>query len=240
MNRYSFTGKGNILLRAATSGKYGSKNYEQGEPIAYFTDVNLGLDFSVIEKVPKAGTSNLLGSSDYKPSALFVSSIKTSDSLLSLVYKKQENETKQKTIIKNLDSIDGILYLPVSLDEEILNDIFIYSVNSKERMSTFTLNNTDQSILGLPDGKYTIFYKIRKVAKNTFALVSNNMPNMSAELQILGNINGKTGEAIIHLNKIKLMVSPSMDFNSSEPFTDTLEFGILDDSGSIVEVNYYG
>ena len=239
MNRYSFTGKGNILLRAATNGKYGSKNYEQGEPIAYFTDVNLALDFSVIEKVPKTGTSNLLGSSDYKPSALYVTSIKTSDSLLSLVYKKQENETKQKTIIKNLESLDGVLYLPVLLDEEVLNDIFIYSTD-KQRITTFTFNNTDKSILGLPNGKYTIFYKIRKVAKNTFALVSNNMPNMSAELQILGNINGKTGDAVIHLNKIKLMVSPSMDFNSNEPFTDTLEFGILDDAGSVVEVNYYG
>lgn len=239
MNRYSFIGKGDVLLRAGTDALYGSRQCKQGEPIGYFSDVFVSLDFSIIEKIAKSGTSNLLGSSDYKPSAFVISGIKTSDTFLDLVYKAKKGESKLRTIIKKLNSSGGVLYLPLNLNDELLNDIFVYTSTTKERVQDFTVDYSNNTINGLVDGQYTIFYKIKREANMTYSLISNNIPVMSIEVNVRGNINGKDGELVLHLNKTKLLVNPNLNLNNDNPFVDSLEFGVLDENKEIVEVSYY-
>lgn len=236
MNRYSFSGKGNILLKAGSTGVYGSSSFSTGEPIAYFTDVNIDVIFSGIDKIARTGTSNLTADSKAEPSMLRISGIKSTDSLQSLLYKKKENQTKNKTIIKSLTSNLGSMYLPIQGDEVLVGDLFIYN-NLKEKMTQYTLEPLGK-IIGLPNGQYTVFYSINSESISTFSLETPQTPNMQAQIVIDGNVNGQTGQLVLNLNAIKLLTEPTMNFNIESPFVDNLEFVILNTKDP-VEVNYY-
>lgn len=237
MERYSFSGKGNIIIKAAVTTRYNGVPYEVGEPIAYFTNVFVNLNFQYIEKTPRVAIDNLVVDSKSSPSYLQVTNIKINESLQSLLYKKQTHQKKQRTYVKSLISEDSSLFLPILSGETVLNQIFIYTLN-KTRITTFTLNNATGEITGLDDGTYTIFYSVDKDADSVYSLEAPQFPYMAIELHIDGNLNGLTGQAVLHLNKVQLLTRPTLSMNSETPFVDDLDFAVL--QGSLAEVNYYG
>lgn len=237
MERYSFSGKGNILIKAKSSGKYGSKQYVSNEPIVYFTNVFVNLNFQYIEKTPNVSIENLVVDPKSSPSYLRVSNIKVSEPLQTLLYKKKTNQTKYRTFVKKLVSEDSSLFLPIESDQELIGELFIYDSN-KTKMSGYVINNETYEITGLDDGEYTIFYSVNQNATSIYSLEAPNYPNMSLEIEIIGNLDGSTGAAIIHIDNVKLLTRPSLDMNSETPFVDDLDFAIL--QGSIAEVSYYG
>lgn len=237
MNRYSFSGKGNILIKAGASAAYGGKSYLANEPIAYFTDVIISLDFSNSDKIASRGIENLTSDSKSEPSILRVQNIKSSESLLSLLYKKQTNNTKNKTVIKSLSSEDGSLFIPIQSEETLNSEIFIYNSN-KVLMSGYEVLEGGV-ISGLQNGQYTIFYSINSTANSTFSLETPNLPNMKIELSVIGNLNGQDGEVVLHLNSVKLLSRPTLNFADETPFVESLEFIVHKDKNPI-EVNYYG
>lgn len=237
MNKYSFTGSGNILIKAGVAAKYGSRSFLVGEPIAYFTDVSIEVIFSNTDKIASQGISNLTSDSKAEPSILRVENVKTTESLQSLLYKKQVNNTKHKTEVKKLVSESGVMFLPLSTEDVLLQPIFIYDEN-QTRITGYNVA-ADNSILGLGDGKYTVFYSVDRVANSTYFLDTPTLPNMSLEVTVVGNLNGQHGEIVLHLNNAKLLSRPALDFNSNNPFVDALEF-VLHKDKEPVEVNYYG
>lgn len=237
MNRYSFTGKGNILIKAGASGAYGGKQFAAHEPIAYFTDVIVDVAFSNVDKVSRQGTANLAADSKAEASTIVVQNIKTSESLQSLLYKKQTNNTKDKTEVKSLISTGGFLYLPINTGDVVNPEIFIYDSN-KGRITSFTLA-ADGIILGLTDGTYTVFYSVSKLANSTYSLETPTLPNMSLEITAIGNLNGTTGEVVLHIGSVKLLSRPQIDLTNDLPFVDTLEFAIFSNKDGL-EINYYG
>lgn len=237
MNRYSFTGKGNILIKAGAAGTYGGKQFAAHEPIAYFTDVLVDVAFSSIDKVSKQGIANLAADSKAEVSTVVVQNVKTSESLQTLLYKKQVNNTKDKTEVKNLTSTGGFLYLPISTGDVVNPEIFIYDSN-KGRITSFTLGENGV-ILGLTDGAYTVFYSVSKIANSTYSLETPILPNMSLEITAKGNLNGISGEVVLHLGSVKLLNRPQIDLTSDTPFVDTLEFAIFNNNKEALEVNYY-
>lgn len=235
MDRYSFSGKGSILIKAGVPGEYGSEQYSANEPIAYFTDVLLNITFSNDDTIAKQGISNLVADSKAEGSVLSVQGIKVNESLQSLLYKKQTNNLKDKTEVVKLISSNGVLYLPIQSGEVLNEEIFIYDQN-KNRILTFTI--VEDTIIGLEDGNYTIFYTVNKEATSTYFLETPRFPNVQAELTVQGNLNGQLGVINIHLGKLKLLSRPTLDFTSGAPFSENLEFAILYDKNSI-EINYY-
>lgn len=239
MDRYSFTGKGNILIRANTSGTYGGKNYDTNEPIAYFTDVLVSLNFFNTNKTARQGTSTLAVDSKSEPSLLRVDNIKINESLQSLLYKKNTDSIiKNRTRIERVESLDGVLALSVTTQEELLNEIFIYDAN-KVRQLDYVLNNEDNIIEGLVDGFYTVFYMVQEAPYATFFLENNTIPYVAAEISLVGNLNGDDADIVLRLNKLSLLSQPTLDFNSESPFAETLEFAVISDSKNPAEVNYY-
>lgn len=237
MNKYSFTGSGNILIKAGVAAKYGSRSFLVGEPIAYFTDVSVEVIFSNADKIANQGISNLTSDSKAEPSFLRVENVKTTESLQSLLYKKQVGNTKHKTEVKKLTSTSGIMFLPMSSEDVLLPQIFVYD-SEQNRVTGYNIG-VDNTITGLGDGVYTVFYSIDKIANSTYFLETPSLPNMSIEVTVIGNLNGKTGEVVLHLNNVKLLSRPTLDFDSNNPFVDVLEFVILKDK-ELVEVSYYG
>lgn len=237
MNQYSFIGNGNILIKAGITGKYGNRNFAAGEPIAYFTDVSVELVFSNEDKIASQGINNLTSDSKSEPSILRVQNVKTTSSLQSLLYKKQNNSTKHKTEVKKLTSSGGVMFLPLSTDDVLVQPLFIYD-DSQSKMGGYTVSG-ENSILGLPNGTYTVFYSVDRSANSTFSLETPSMPNMSVEVSVEGNLNGQNGLVVMHLKNAKLLSRPTLNFNSANPFVDTLEFVIHKDKEAI-EVNYYG
>lgn len=236
MNRYSFSGKGNILIKATVAAEYGGKSFDANEPIAYFTDVMVDVNFNSLDKIAKTGTSNLLSESSSEPSILRVSNIKVSDSLQSLLYKKQVVNGNYKTNIKLLNSSEGALFLPIENDECLSSELFIYNSN-KVRVTNFTLEE-EGLISGLADGTYTIFYKVMCPPSSTYSLETPKIPYVSAEVHVLGNLNGSTGEVVMHLKQLSLLSRPILDFNNDTPFVDSLDFLIISSIGA-TEINYY-
>lgn len=238
MNRYSFTGKGKVLIKTVAAGRYGADIFEANEPIAYFTDILIDVVFNNTDKIARQGSANLLGDSKSEASIIRVSNIKTSESLQSLLYKKQNNKTKNKTIIKSLVSSGGILVLPLESDQVLTGDMFIYNQN-QVKQTGYTVDTVNHLVNGLTNGTYIIFYSVNSTSNSTYSLETPTMSNMSLEIVVDGNLNSMTGELVMHLNKVQLLSRPTLDFNSNTPFADTLEFLILkNDEG--VEVNYYG
>lgn len=238
MDRYSFSGKGEVLLKAGVAGTYGGKIYAANEPIAYFKDVLVSINFSNIEKVARRGTSNYLANSESEASFLNLRNIKSTESLQSLLYRKRSNKTDNRTLVKNLESIDGILYLPIQSTETLTDYIFVFDAASN-KVTTYTFDKTQGTVAGLSNGFYTIFYQVDTNSTATFELMAPTMANMKAEITVEGNLNGTSGLVVIHLNKINLLTRPELDFTSKEPFVDTLDFSILSEDNS-TEVNYYG
>ena len=239
MDRYSFFGKGSILIKALSPGSYGDTVREANEPIAYFTEVLISISFSNVEKVAKTGVENLLGDSKAAPALLRVQGIKTNESLQSLLYKKQSNTSKVRTIIKDVVATGGTVYLPISEGQTLLPEIFIYKKLTKEKDVGYSVDLNTGIITGLSNETHTVFYKLDSNAYATYQLENPNIPNLSVEVFIDGNLNEKTGSAVLHLDKVKLLSKPSLDFTSKDPFIDSLEFAILSDK-SAAEVNYYG
>lgn len=237
MERFSFSGKGNILIKAAVAGKYGNEVYEANEPIAYFTNTQINLNFAYLEKVPRVAIDNLAVAPKSSASYLTVSNIKITDSLQSLLYKKQSNKKKNHTLVKKIDSEGGVLYLPLVSGEQLVGNLFVYNSN-KEKETGYTVDTDNNTINGLSDGTYTVFYSIDKASAATFFLEAPTLPNIAAEIEVDGNLNGVTGKAVIHLNKLALLTRPSLDFTTENPFVDVLEFAVLNDKEA--EVNYYG
>lgn len=244
MNRYSFSGTGNILLKATVASTYGADSFTEGEPIAYFTNVDIGIDFSNVEKVAKTGSKNLTAESEYRPSVLRVANIKVTDSLQSLLYKKQSNLQKKRTFIKNLTSEGKVIFLPLRTDideTDSVTDIFIYN-SSGEKVTSFyyldgaiTITDITQS-----DGVYKVFYAVQTIATSTFSLMDTKTPYIAAEIVVKGNINGNPkGEAVITFEALKLLTNPSFDFTNEAPFIDILEFAIIENK-TPSELNYYG
>lgn len=240
MERYSFSGKGNILIKAGVAGKYGEKTYAANEPIAFFTEVFVNLNFQFLEKTPRVAIDNLAVAAKSSLSYVQVTNIKVSESLQSLLYKKKTQQTKSRTLVKNFISEGTTIFLPIGSEETITNNIFIYSSLNKDRVTEFILENSTGEITNLPyaDTQYTIFYEISETAVSTYSLEAPNFPHIALEIQVDGNLNGKTGQAVIHLDKVSLLTRPSLDMNSETPFIDDLEFAVL--AGSSAEVNYYG
>jgi hypothetical protein len=239
MNRYGFSGKGNILIKAGTSGKFGIKTFEEGEPIAFFTDVDLALDFIVEEKVASSSINNYLANYETKASVLRVTNVKITDSLLSILYKAQQKAYKYKTESANVYSNDGILFLPVDGSHELDTDYIYVFNNKKEKIEIFTFDSANKSVSGLENGQYKVFYKVKYMDVSSFSLKYEGTPNMSLEVQIIGNINNSTGYNIIEFKRVKLATTPTMDFSAENPFVENLEFIILDEKEG-VEVNYLG
>ena len=237
MQRYSFSGKGNILVKAKIAGQYGSETYAANEPIVYFTNVLINLDFQYLEKTPRVAIENLAVDPKSSPSYLHVSNIKISESLQTLLYKKKNNQTKYRTIIKRLESVDDSLFLPIESDQELIGELFIYDSN-KTRITNYTLNQETYEITNLNNGFYTVFYNINQNALSIYSLESSHYPNMQVEIEILGNLNGTTGAAVLHIDNVKLLTRPSLDMESETPFVDDLDFAIL--SKGETEVYYYG
>lgn len=239
MNRYGFSGKGNILIKAGTSGKFGVKTLEEGEPIAFLTDVDLALDFIVEEKVSNSSINNYLANYETKASVLRVNNVKITDSLLSILYKAQQKEYKYKTESANLYSNNGILFLPLNDNQELdSNYIYVFN-NKKEKIEIFNFDPINKSISGLENGQYKVFYKVKYTNISSFSLKYEGAPNMSLEVQIIGNINNSTGYSIIEFKRVKLATTPAMDFSAENPFVENLEFIVLDEKEG-VEVNYLG
>ena len=238
MDRYSFTGKGRVLIKAAITAPYGGVDYIANEPIAYFSDVMVTINFANTEKIARTGTDNFLADSKSSASVLRIENINTNDSLQSLLYKRQESNSKARTIVKAITSAGGIAYLPILTGQTLTGTLFIYLEGSKERQTGFVVDEFGK-ITGLDDGRYKVFYNLDSVARSTFHLENPSLPNLAAEIYIDGNLNGVTGEAVIHLAKLSLLSRPTLDFTSDNPFVDSLEFLILKDK-EIPEVNYYG
>lgn len=236
MDRYSFSGNGNILIRAGAAGSYNSIQYEAAEPIAYFTDVLININFAYLEKTPKSGVDLYAVSSKSSPSYLTVANIKTSESLQSLLYKKQLTKKKDQTMVENLSSEGGVLYLNISPLETLLSKIFIFDSN-KVKMTGYAVDTINNTITGLADGVYKVFYSISKTSAATYFLDAPRLPNIAAEIHVKGNLDGTTGDMVLHLNALQLLTRPSLDFTSQTPFVDTLEFAVLSDKEA--EVNYY-
>lgn len=236
MERYSFSGKGNILIKAKVAGKYGTNTYLENEPIAYFTNVFVNLNFQYIEKSPNVAIENLAVSPKSSPSYLRVSNIKISETLQTLLYKKKTNQKKNRTFTKRLESLDGSLFLPIESDQTLVGDLFVYDA-AKVRVDTYTLNNETAEINGLEDGFYTVFYSINQNATSVYSLEAPNFPNMAVEIEVVGNLNGATGAAILQIDNVKLLTRPSLDMESETPFVDDLDFAILKDG--FAEVQYY-
>jgi hypothetical protein len=95
-------------------------------------------------------------------------------------------------------------------------------------------------IVGLADGVYTVFYSVSRVANSTYSLETPILPNMSVEITAIGNLNGATGEVVLHIGSVKLLSRPQIDLTSDTPFIDTLEFAIFSNNKEALEVNYYG
>lgn len=237
MERYSFSGKGNIIIKAATAGRYGNLPYEVNEPIAYFTNVFVSLNFQYLEKMPRQGIDNLVVSAKSSPSFLQVSNIKLSESLQSLLYKKKVFQNKKRTYVKSLVSESSSLFLPIQSGETVLTEIFIYN-SHKIKQKDYVLNSSTGEITGLADGTYTVFYIVNKSADAIYLLEAPQFPYLAVEIQVEGNLNGSTGEAVIHLDKVQLLTRPTLDMASETPFVDSLDFAIMGDS--VAEVNYYG
>lgn len=238
MNRYSFSGKGNVLIKANSQAKYGNQNFDAKEPIAYFTDVMISVSFANSEKIARSDIKNLAVESKSEPSILTIENIKTSESLLALLYKKEEEHRNNQTYVKKIiSSAEGEIFLPIQSDEVLEPLIFIYDEN-KNRILDFILNDSMIENLS-PNTTYIVFYSVEKPAKSTYSLETPAMPYLSAEIHVLGNVNEKTGEVVLHLNTLQLLSRPTLDFNSDNPFVDTLEFVIIH-SKEPVEVNYYG
>ena len=235
MERYSFSGKGNIIIKAKNEGKYGGKQYLANEPIAYFTNVFVNLNFQYIEKTPRVAIENLAVDPKSSPSYLRVSNIKVNESLQTLLYKKIQDQKKNRTKVERLESVDGSLLLSVQTGQTVNNELFIYDMN--KNLITEYEKDADE-ITGLADGFYTIFYSINENASSIYSLDAPNYPNMTVEIEVLGNLNGVTGAAILHIDNVKLLTRPSLDMQSENPFVDDLDFAIL--SGAAAEVQYYG
>lgn len=239
MDRYSFTGIGNILIKARTAGNYNGIILLENEPMAYFKDVMIDIVFANKDAIAKQGINNLTVDSKSEPSFLRIQNIKTTESVQSLLYKKQENNKKYKTNIKRLESINSSLFLPIVTDEVLIGSLFIYSIINKTLQTNYTIDENTGEITGLDDGRYDVFYSVNKTASSTYILDTPILQNIAAEIQILGNLNGINGEAVLHISSMKLLSKPTLNFNNENPFVDTLEFAILNNKESI-EINYYG
>lgn len=237
MNRYSFTGKGSILIKAGVAAKYGSKSFDAGEPIAYFTNININLSFDNADKIASKGTKNLAVNSVSNPSLLSITGIKSTESLQSLLYKKKEDVNNYKTEIFKAESINGEIFIPIQNGETLNNNIFVYA-DEKTKVTTFNLDLIDNKITGLDEGLFTVFYSVNKEANSTYSLETPTMPNLAAEITVIGNLNGRTGKVVLHLNSLQILSRPALDFTSETPFVDVLEFAILHKDA--VEVVYYG
>ena len=237
MNRYSFTGKGEILIKASITGKYGNKNYLKDEPIAYFTDVDIAVNFNTQGRIANAGIKNYVANSETEAAVVLVDNVRITDSLKSLLYKKQESLVRQITFSKTLESVNKEIYLPISNSEVLADYLFIYN-NKKERIETHSFDKNSGLIVVQEDGTYTIFYKIEKESSGTYNLSNPSLPVLSLEIHLTGNLNGITGKAVMTFEKTKLITEPVMDFTSDQPFVSNLEFVILDNKVE-PEVNYY-
>lgn len=238
MSRYSFSGTGNIILKATTEGKYGNKKYLKNEPIAYFTEVGIDVSFSSVESVARAGVKNLAANSESSPSILNIDGVAVNETLQSLLYKKQTNLNRLKTEVKSISSLFNEAYLPITNSQELQDDVFVYD-KDKNIITNLTIDLQTGLITGLPDGSYTVFYKVKEDAKASYYLSENNMPYLAAEIQISGNIGGKNGVAIVYLDKLKLLSDPELNFLAEDPFVSSLRLAIMTKYDE-VEINYYG
>lgn len=221
--KYSFTGKGTVLLRANTAGRYGSKTYAENEPIALMSEVDISVDFSSTNAIATKGTSNLMGSSKSAASFITVGSIPITDVLLSLVYNKQDNLTHKITIAGSAQSNNGVAYITHS-EVPLEDSLFVYDENRVRAMPFYDVDN--HALNGLPDGRYSYFYET-EVAATEFDLKVKHRPYMSVEAKIQGNLNGKDGVLIFKAPSVNLITTPSIDTGSNNPFVQLLEFGIL-------------
>lgn len=235
MSRYSFTGSGDILLRATVDGKYNGVEYKANQPILYLTGVNISLLFSSADKVARAGVKNLTGAVEAAAATLSVSGIKTSEGLQSLLYRKEKHKTGDLTEVRSVDSKDGEAMLPINISDTVSPEIFVFKKGILIEGYTFDGN----TIFGLEDGTYTIFYKKEMVSEETYYFKDYSMPYCAAEIQIVGNVKGKTGRAVVKLDKMMLLTEPSLDFVGDDPFVDSLDFAIMSKYDQ-VEIHYYG
>lgn len=236
---YGFTGKGKVLLRAATSGKYGYNSYILNQPIALFDDVDIELQFSNKETVAKKGITNLAADSSSEASILRVTNIKNSDSLFALLYRKREAEHKEITESKKLFADEnGIILLPIESTDTIVPDsIFIF--NSNKEMVTFNFDNVF-TISGLNHEEYSVFYKKYIENISVFDLSGYQMPYVSLEVQIVGNISGVTGTMIMNITRASILNKPSLNFYEISAFSDSLEFALISQNKEPLEVVFYG
>ena len=236
MNRYGFSGKGNILIKAAVDGKYGVTYYAAEEPISYFTDVDIALAFESTSQVANSGVSKQIANIETKASTVRVSGVKITDSMLSMLYKKTQKTNIEKTEMLSILSQSGVAFLP--FDENVnLNPNYIFVYKNKQRITDFVFDATGKKITGLEDGRYLVFIKKIIPQITSYTLENHGSPNLILEISMKGNINGVGAESIINFKRVKLITTPTLDFASDNPFVEELEFVVLNEKDS-VEVYY--
>jgi catabolite regulation protein CreA len=239
MNNYNFTGKGNVLIRATSAGVYGAKTFLANEPIAYLTEVDIVADFSNTEKIATQGARNLASSSDSSMSFVSLSNVKISDTLLSMLYTKQEHQEKEVSFVFKGEASGGALFLPITQEDDLIaSSVFVYN-QDKERQSNFTVDTTNNLISGLTNGQiYTVFYTLGKNDTTTFSLSNPTIPNVKIEISVAGNVNKKSGVMTLKIPKAKIVSRPQMDLMTEQPFSENLSFAVMGNENP--EVIYYG
>lgn len=219
--------KADVIIGFITDTTINGQTYKKNEPYLLLKDVGVGIEYAAKEGVATKTPQNLAAYSLINPTAVYINGASFSRKVASLLTSFQGAKNFGIRAFETTQAFDGTIYLSSPL--AALDDIFVYNTDM-QKIDDFAADLDSSSITSLSfvdEDSYLISFSTVKTGSK-FNLSKPNIPYMFMEIHGTGNIDKKTSNVYIKLDKVSLESTLEFHFFRDGIINAPLKFNILE------------
>lgn len=225
-NKYlNASGKGFIMIKAASDCVVAGKNYLKGQLITTISEADYEISYRSLNKTTTSKTF-LLGTTDYEPITVEIRAQNLSETLADLLFTEKElNPIYEIPEIESQISNNSGNIILTNMPKT--GTVFVYNA-ARDLVTGWSIDS-----MGLISGldvntKYFITYYVETSLDILYRVSKNSIPYVQLEIVNKGNVGGKGRSMYLNIPRASLEIEPVLNFTMGQIASIPLKFNILD------------
>lgn len=219
------SGEGAVILRAICDFDLGDTHYKNGDIVYFFPSCNISCIYNVRSSVSKQGLTTQAILSNKYLNEINLNYVPLTEKLLFL-FGKSINLSQPIPIIEKTIAFNNAIFLK----REPLGEVRVYTEDGELEGvyfadSSFTIESPSFEM----EENYTVLYEVNGSSQMyDINNISHDIPYLSADIIIKGNIDKEDGEVHIHIDRVGINATPVIDMFGSRLTLLDLKLHVVD------------
>jgi len=225
----SFTGKGEVFIRAFSDSTINNIEYQANEVICYFNNVEFDVNYSLNNTFTRQSGTQLMAYSEKNPQSISIIVEGFKSSVWKLIGTSiAATQALKPRAAKVISDAQGDLFLPNSGE---VSNVFPIVFDTMEKNLSFTFTPEGKVSNLDADETYIVMFDELKDLTQAHSINTKAPPYFS--IQFVQDTLDK--QILINVPKASLVVNPTLNFNNDSIVNIPLAFSILDSNIIIYE-----